>query len=86
MLAYEIDIHGHHEHRFVPKLTDEHIDEKKLKKMSVPHCMEMLSNTVAARIENLATKMVIFPKKLLFLIGFKFLKIKLVCSKILKMP
>ena len=52
--AYEIDIHGNRENRMMPKLTNEHMYEEQLKKMSVSHCFQVFSNMVANTIDELA--------------------------------
>lgn len=53
-MAYEIDLYGLHEGRRLPKLTDAHIYEEKLKKMSVKHSSQVLSETVGIQIGKLA--------------------------------
>ena len=52
--AYEIDVYGTQERRFVPKLTDRHVYPEKIKKMSVHIMTQVLSLSLASRLDRLA--------------------------------
>lgn len=52
--AFEIDVYGNRRKRHLSKLTEAHVDEAKLKKMSVHHATQVLSQTVGEEIKTLA--------------------------------
>ena len=54
VLAYEIDVFGNGRIRSMKKITDQHVYPHLIEKMSVTHCYQMLSNTVASTIQALA--------------------------------
>ena len=53
-IAYQIDVYGNERERCLSKLTDAHIYEAELKKMSVHHATRVLSVTVGKEIKRLA--------------------------------
>ena len=54
VLAYEIDVFGNGRIRAMGKITDQHVYPHLIKKMSVKHCYQMISNTVGSTIQGLA--------------------------------
>ena len=54
--AYDIDVSGSNGERHLGKLTEQHVDVNKIKKMSVHHATQVLSETVGKEIKMLVEK------------------------------
>ena len=55
-IAYNIDVNGSRGERHLGKLTEQHVAEHKIKKMSVHHATQVLSETVGTEIKKLVAK------------------------------
>lgn len=52
--TYKIDVYGVQEHRYLSRLTDRYIHPKKIKKMGVHVETQVVSLSLASRVEGLA--------------------------------